>query len=68
MSFKIIFEGSVKVDRSRLREFQKEGPREFQKGGPACQKTTRDESNIDLRLGEEIEGGRAKLTRWSVRM
>jgi len=31
-------------------------------------KTTRGKSNVDTRLGEEIEGGRAKLTRWSVRM
>jgi len=31
-------------------------------------KTTRGKSNVDSRLGEEIEGGRAKLTRWSIRM
>jgi len=31
-------------------------------------KTTRGKSNVDTRLGEEIEGGRAKLTRWRVRM
>jgi len=29
--------------------------------------TTTGKSNVDTRLGEEIEGGRAKLTRWSVR-
>jgi len=29
-------------------------------------KTTR--GNVDTRLGDEIDGGRAKLTRWSVRM
>jgi len=31
-------------------------------------KTTRSKSNVDTRLGEEIEGGRAKLTRWRIRM
>jgi len=31
-------------------------------------KTTRGNSNFDTRLGEEIEGGRAKLMRWSLRM
>jgi len=31
-------------------------------------KTTRGRSNVDTRLGEEIEGGRAKLTRWRIRM
>jgi len=31
-------------------------------------KTRRDKSNVDMRLGEEIEGGRAKLTRWRLRM
>ena len=29
-------------------------------------KSTRGESNVDTRLGEEIEGDRAKLTQWSV--
>jgi len=29
-------------------------------------KTTRIKSNVDTRLIEEIEEGRAKLTRWSV--
>jgi len=27
-------------------------------------KTTRGKSNVDTRLEEEIEGGRAKMTRW----
>jgi len=31
-------------------------------------KTTRGKSNVDTRLGEEIEGGRVKLTRWRIRM
>jgi len=31
-------------------------------------KTTRAKSNVDTRLGEEIEGGRAKLTSWSAMM
>jgi len=32
------------------------------KGRASISKTTRGKSNIDTRLGEEIEGGRAKLT------
>jgi len=31
-------------------------------------KTMRGKSNVDMRLGEEIEGGETKLLRWSVRM
>jgi len=31
-------------------------------------KTTSGKSNVDTGLGEEIEGGRAKLTRWRIRM
>jgi len=38
------------------------------KGRANMSKTTRDKSNVDTRLGEEIEGGRAKLTRWRIRM
>jgi len=30
--------------------------------------TTRGKSNVDTRMGEEIEGGRAKPTRWRIRM
>jgi len=32
------------------------------KGRASMLKTTRDKSNVDTRLGEEIEEGRAKLT------
>ena len=38
------------------------------KRGASMLKTTRGVSNIDTKLGEEVEGGRAMLTRWSVRM
>jgi len=38
------------------------------KGRASVSKTTRGKSNVDTRLGEEIEGGRAKLTRWRIRM
>jgi len=31
-------------------------------------KTRRGKSNVDMMFGEEIEGGRAKLTRWRIRM
>jgi len=31
-------------------------------------KTTRGKSNVDTRLGVEIGGGRAKLTRWRIRI
>jgi len=31
-------------------------------------KTLRGKSNVDMRLGEEIEGSGAKLVRWRVRM
>jgi len=34
------------------------------KGRASMSKTTRGKSKVDTRLGEEIEGGRAKLTRW----
>jgi len=38
---------------------------EIPKGRASMLKTTRGKSNVDTRLGEEIErGGRAKLTRW----
>jgi len=35
------------------------------KGRASRSKTTRGKSNVDTRLGEEIEGGRAKLTRFN---
>jgi len=38
------------------------------KGRASRPKTTRGKSNVDKRLEEEIEGGRAKLTRWRIRM
>ena len=60
MSFEIGFEGSVSVDGSKVR---REG---IQNRGASMPKTTRGESNADTRLGEKIEGGRAKLTCWSV--
>jgi len=41
---------------------------ELPKRRASMSKTTRRKNNVDTRLGEEIEGGRAKLTRWSVKM
>jgi len=38
------------------------------KGKASMSKTTRGKNNVDTRLGEEIEGGRAKLMRWRIRM
>jgi len=38
------------------------------KGRTSMSKTTSGKSNIDTRLGEEIDGGRAKLARWRLRM
>jgi len=38
------------------------------KGRASMSKTTSGRSNVDTRLGEEIEGGGAKLTRWRIRM
>jgi len=37
-------------------------------GRASISKTPRDKSNVDTRLGEEIEGGRAKLKPWRIRM
>jgi len=37
-------------------------------GMASMSKTTRGKSNVDTRMGEEIEGGRAKPTRWRVRL
>ena len=60
MSFEIRFEGSVSVDRSKMR-------REIIPNRAASkQKTTRCESNVDTRLGEKIQGGRVKQTSWGV--
>jgi len=38
------------------------------KGRASMSKTTRGKSNVDTRLEEEIERGRAKLTQWHIRM
>ena len=62
VSFEIGFEGSLSVDRSKMRM---EG---VVKGGVSMPKTTRGESIVGMRLGEKIEGGRAKLTCWDVGM
>jgi len=56
------FENSVRVGRS---EMMREG---IPKRRASMSKTTRGKSNADMRLGEEIGGGRAKLTRWRIRM
>jgi len=61
-SFLIGFEDSVRVSRS---EMMREG---IPKRRASISKTTRGKSNVDMRLGDEIEGGRAKLTQWSVRV
>jgi len=37
-------------------------------GIPKRRASKRGKSNADTRLGEEIEGGRAKLTQWNVMM
>jgi len=60
VSFEIGFEGGIVVDRSKMRR----------EGVPnrvaSMLKTTRGESNLDMRLGEKIEGGGAKLTCWGI--
>ena len=53
------FEGRVRVDKLK---------KGILNSGASVTITTRGESNVDTRLGEEIEGGKAKLTRRSVRM
>jgi hypothetical protein len=62
MSFEIGFEGSVSGYRSKMR---REG---VPNRGTSMPKTTKGKSNVDSRLGEKIEGGRAKLTCWGVGM
>jgi len=62
MRFYIGFEDSVRVFRS---EMMREG---IAKERASMSKTTRGKSYVDTTLGEEIEGSRAKLTRWSIRM
>jgi len=60
VSCEIGFEGGVGVDRSKMR---REGVPNIRASMP---KTTRGESNLGTRLGENIEGGGAKLTCWGV--
>jgi len=60
VKFETGFEGGVGVDRSKMR---REG---VPNTGTCRPKTTGGESNLDTRLGEEIEGGGAKLTCWGV--
>jgi len=62
VSLQIGFEDSVRVGRC---EMIREG---IPKGKASMSKTTRGKSNVDMKLGEEIEGGRAKQTRWRIRM
>ena len=62
VSFEIRFEGSVSVDRSKMR---REG---VPNRGTCVPKTTRSKSNVDTRSEEKIEGGRAKLACWGVGM
>ena len=62
MRFEIGVEGSVRSDRPKMR---REG---IPNRGASMPKTTGGESHVDTRLGEKIEGGKAKLTYWSVRM
>jgi len=57
VSFKIAFEDCVRVGRS---EMMREG---IPKRRASMLKTVRGKSNVDTRLKEEMEGGRAKLTR-----
>jgi len=62
VSFQIGFEDSVRVGRS---EMTREG---ISKGRACMSKITRGKSNVGMRLVEEIEGSRAKLTRWRIRI
>jgi len=56
VSFKTRLEDSVRVGRS---EMMSEG---IPKRRASMSKITRGKSNVDTRLGEEIQGGREKLT------
>ena len=60
VSFEIGFEGSVSVDISEMRSER------VPSRGNSMPKITRSKSDVDARLGEKIEGGRAKLTCLSV--
>jgi len=65
MSFQIGLEDSVRVGRSEMMTDQRKG---IPKKRASMSKTMTGMSNVDTRLGEETEGGRAKLTRWRIRM
>jgi len=56
------FEDRVRIGRS---EMMREG---ISNRRTSLSKITRGKINVEMRLGEEIDGGRAKLTRQSVRM
>jgi len=60
VSFEIGFEGGLDVDRSKMRT---EG---VPNRGASMPKTTRGETNLGTRLGENIKRGGAKLTCWGV--
>jgi len=64
---KVSFRMDSKKDSVRVGRFEM-----ISEGNPkrreSVSKTTRGKSNVDMRLGEKIEGGRAKLTRWRIRM
>jgi len=62
VTFLIGFENSVRVGRSEMMR------EEIPKGRARISKTLPGKSNVDMRLGEEIGGGRAKLTRWRILM
>ena len=70
VSFEIKVEGNERVDRSQRRT----KGRDFQRNEPAYRKPREAKALLIwallhfTRLAEEIEGGRAKLTRWSVNM
>jgi len=60
--FELKCDGSVRANSSKMRRVG------FPNRMVSLMKTLRGKSNVDIRLGEEIEGGRATLTRWSVGM
>jgi hypothetical protein len=62
VSYEIEFEGSVGIDRSKMR---REGVPDR---GTSMPKTMRGERNVETKLGEKVEEGRAKLTCWGVSM
>jgi len=56
------FENSVRIGRFEMMRER------ITKRRARMSKTTRGKSNVDTRLGEKIERGRAKLTLWRVRI